>query len=593
MLLTLRDRICNWNPQLFRELGSRLNLSNLGIALAISLIAQLLVILYCWSPISSTSAPINWQSWWKNIFLNLGLVGIWLLIVAGTYLLVKDLASEKKNGTLDFIRFSPRSTQSILIGKMLGVPIVLYGIIIFALPLHLWAGLTSQIHLSRIFIFYGVLVVGCFFFYSVALLYALVGNWLSGIQPWLFSGMVWAFLWLTLLLDKTHAQYLLSPANTLVSIAFESPEYHLNNFEDAKFLLILIGFPLQFVHWFYFPVGERLITLIGLILFNYAFWTYWIWQALKRCFPNPNATLLTKRQSYVLAVCFGVLRFGSALDHHRYDSDYDWGDHFFGVLGPSLGQLCLFLFLIVALSPRRQALLDWTRYHQQRLTRGKNFWNRALVHDLLWDEKSPALLTLAINLLITVPCIVPWVWSWPDAYFKHIKREVFLALPLEACMILIFAAIAQLMMLAPTRRPIFSNLCIPGIIIFWIVVANFASENFGLGLRGFSASIYSKNGGFSLGFIIFCTTLIVAALIAQLAIRTSLGNSILSMISIPGITILGITIAFSLGKFGIEFFLLPLLLCELYILGLLSWKLMRQLQRAGKLPTKAPLTRVS
>ncbi len=465
MLLTLRDRICNWNPQLFRELRSRLNLSNLGIALAISLIAQLLVSLYCWSPTSSTSALINWQSWWKNLFLNLGLVGIWLLIVAGTYLLVKDLASEKKNGTLDFIRFSPRSTQSILIGKMLGVPIVLYGIILFALPLHLWAGLASQIHLSRIFIFYGVLVVGCFFFYSAALLYALVGDWLSGIQPLLFSGMVWAFLWLNQF-DATHAQYLLSPANTLVSIIFDSPDYDLSYLEDAKFLLILIGFPLQFVHWFYFPVGERLITLIGLILFNYAFWTYWIWQALERCFPNPNATLLTKRQSYVLAVCFGVLRFGSTLDHHRYESDFDFGAHFFGVLSPSLGQLCLFLFLIVALSPRRQALLDWTSYHQQRRTRGKNFWNRALLKDLLWDEKSPALVTLAINLLITVPCIVPWVWSWPDAYFKHIKREVFLALPLEACMILIFAAIAQLMILAPTRRPALLNLSVPGVIIF-------------------------------------------------------------------------------------------------------------------------------
>ncbi|MEQ8755591.1 MAG: hypothetical protein RID09_19020 [Coleofasciculus sp. G1-WW12-02] len=584
MLLTLRDRIGNCNPQLLRELGSRLNLSNFGIALAISLIAQLLVSLYCWSPTSSTSAPINWQSWWKNLFLNLGLVGIWLLIVAGTYLLVKDLASEKKNGTLDFIRFSPRSTQSILIGKMLGVPIVLYGIIIFALPLHLWAGLASQIPLSRIFSFYGVLVVSCFFFYSVALLYALVGDWLSGIQPWLFSGMVWAFLWLNLF-DTTHAQYLLSPANTLVSIAFDSPEYDLSYLEDAKFLLILIGFPLQFVHWFYVPVGERLITLIGLILFNYAFWTYWIWQALERCFPNPNATLLTKRQSYVLAVCFGVLRFGSALDHHRYDSDFDFGDHLDGVISPSLGQLCLFLFLIVALSPSRQALLDWTRYHQQRRTRGKNFWNRALLKDLLWDEKSPALLTLAINLLITVPCIVPWIWSWPDSYFKHIKPEAFLALPLEACMILIFAAIAQLMILVPTRRPALSNLCIPGVIIFWIVVANFAGYDFGLSLSwGFRSSRYSE---FSLIFIIFCTTLVVAALIAQLAIRTSLG------ISIPGITIIGITIAFSLGKFGIEFFLLPLFLCELYILGLLSWQLTRQLQRAGKLPTKAPLTRVS
>lgn len=56
------------------------------------------------------------------------------------------------------------------------------------------------------------------------------------------------------------------------------------------------------------------------------------------------------------------------------------------VLGPSLGQLCLFLFLIVALSPRRQALLDWARYRQQRLTRGKGFWKGALIHDLLWGE---------------------------------------------------------------------------------------------------------------------------------------------------------------------------------------------------------------
>jgi hypothetical protein len=73
----------------------------------------------------------------------------------------------------------------------------------------------------------------------------------------------------------------------------------------------------------------------------------------------------------VLAACFGVLRFGSALDHHHYDSKYDWADHFFGVLGPSLGQLCLFLFLIVALSPRRQALLDWARYRQQRPDKGQ------------------------------------------------------------------------------------------------------------------------------------------------------------------------------------------------------------------------------
>jgi hypothetical protein len=616
MLLNLYDRIGDWNPQLLRELRSRLNLSNLGIAVAISLVTQLLVSLYCWSQISFAFSPhvknwstppvssyctdsgipnfgyssynaytclkdaggnfiINWQSWWETVFFNLGLIEIWLLIVAVTYLLVSDLATEKKNGTLNFIRFSPQSTQSVLIGKMLGVPIALYITVLCALPLHLWAGLAGQIPLGRIVTFYGVLVAGCFLFYSAALLYALVGDWLSGIQPWLFSGIVWAFLWVAAF-DATHAQALLSPANTLSTLVDPAGD-GASFWQDGKTLPILISLNLKVVHWFYFPVGERLVTLIGLVLFNYAFWTYWIWQALERRFPNPNATLLTKRQSYVLAACFGVLRFGSALDHHRYDSDYDWGDHFFGVLGPSLGQLCLFLFLIVALSPRHQALLDWARYRQQRLTRGKGFWNGALIHDLLWGEKSPALVTIALNLLITVPCIVPWILSWPDSHFRHIKQEVFLALPVEAGLILIFAAVAQLTILAPTRRPAFSNLSIPGAIILWIAIALFLGGWFGI----FSGMSFRTGPEFNLSSIIFCIILMVVALIAQLGIRTSARNFKPSMLGVPGIAILGITLAFSLGKFGIQFFFLSLLLCELCVLGLLSCQLTRQLQQAG------------
>jgi hypothetical protein len=60
-----------------------------------------------------------------------------------------------------------------------------------------------------------------------------------------------------------------------------------------------------------------------------------------------------------------------------------------------------------------------------------------------------------------------------DYYFKGIKQEVFLSLPLEAGLILIFAAVAQLTILAPTRRPAFSNLSIPGAIILWIAIALF------------------------------------------------------------------------------------------------------------------------
>jgi hypothetical protein len=64
MLLNLYDRIGDWNPQLLRELRSRLNLSNLGIAVAISLVTQLLVSLYCWSQISFAFSPHvkNWST---------------------------------------------------------------------------------------------------------------------------------------------------------------------------------------------------------------------------------------------------------------------------------------------------------------------------------------------------------------------------------------------------------------------------------------------------------------------------------------------------------------------------------------------------
>jgi len=426
MPLTVYDRIGNWNPQLLRELKSRLNSSSFLIAITISIVVQLLVSIY----------------FRNKLFLYIGLVDIWLLIVAGTYLIVRDLAIEKNNGTLEFIRFSPQSPQKIIIGKILGVPIVIYGIVIFTLPFHLWAGIASQISLSRILIFYGFLVVSCFLFYSASILYALVGCWLNGIQPWLFGGIISLWIWLSLIYSNRNYRFqvLFSPTN-IFDLTFSDESLAL---PDTIF--------------FY---------LMGIVVFNYAFWTYWIWQALKRSFPNPRATLLTKKQSYVLAVCFGVLRFVFTDDV----SDNDWGEYIYGVLDSSLAQLSLFLFLIVALSPHRQALLDWVRFSQQRLTRKKGLWNRTLVHDLLWDERSPALVTIAINLLITVPCIVPWISSWNEYYFKDFQQVMWVVLPLEAGLILIFAVIAQLMLLTATRRPAFLSLCIPGVIIFWIVIA--------------------------------------------------------------------------------------------------------------------------
>ena len=133
----------------------------------------------------------------KNIFLSLSIIFIFTLLVGGTYALINNLAQEERRGTLNFIRLSPQSETSILIGKLLGVPILIYIITLTAVPLHLWAGYSADIAWGDILGFYAILTACCIFFYSAALLFALVGGWLSGFQPWLGSGAVLLFLIMT------------------------------------------------------------------------------------------------------------------------------------------------------------------------------------------------------------------------------------------------------------------------------------------------------------------------------------------------------------------------------------------------------------
>ncbi|WP_306297024.1 ABC transporter ATP-binding protein [Nostoc sp. C052] len=83
-----------------------------------------------------------WRDSWENIFLTLSVIFIFTLLFTGTYLLISDLAKEETCGTLNFIRLSPQSETSILTGKLLGVPSLIYLTILVAVPLHLWACFT-------------------------------------------------------------------------------------------------------------------------------------------------------------------------------------------------------------------------------------------------------------------------------------------------------------------------------------------------------------------------------------------------------------------------------------------------------------------
>ena len=66
------------------------------------------------------------------------------LLVMGTYLLIADLSREERRGTLNFIRMSPESAKNILLGKLLGVPILVYFTVEFGTTIALSIRISSK-----------------------------------------------------------------------------------------------------------------------------------------------------------------------------------------------------------------------------------------------------------------------------------------------------------------------------------------------------------------------------------------------------------------------------------------------------------------
>ena len=461
------DLVGDRNPQLLRELKGRLKPRNLILAVAISLLGQSLVLMaflarlpqdtlddveefsksdpYCTGSVVYDSDRtclvdglgnllVDWQRWSLDLFLALSVIGIFGLLVAGTYLLIDNLAQEEHRGTLNFIRLSPRSPQNILWGKILGVPILLYVVALLAVPLHLWAGFSASIPLVGILSFYSVLVMSCLFFYSISLLFGLISS--GGFQSFLGSGVVLLFNlvgvekpilgnaldWISIFSPALVLQYLIDATGNKPTISFSYSE-------------------IQQLHWFNLPVGIGIVGIISISILNYSFWTYWTWQAMQRRFPNPSKSIFSKRQSYLLVACFEVVILGFAAFGERFGLIYN-----FQIL---LGyNFLLFFGLIITLTPQRQAVHDWARYRQQKVSSRKGLLNSSLIRDLIWGEQSPAIVAIALNLAITAIILIPWIISTDNSN----KLLVLMALVLSSSFILVCAAIAQLVVFKQTQK---------------------------------------------------------------------------------------------------------------------------------------------
>ncbi|MEG4056281.1 MULTISPECIES: hypothetical protein [unclassified Microcoleus] len=464
MTLHLLDKIGNWNPQLFREIKGRLNTGNMAIASALSLSAQLLLFMYYSAQIPVPPAngeytypiyhrfcifknassyekqcvrdalgnfAIDWSQWWLEIFIWLSILSALALLVAGTYMLVSDLDKEERRGTLNFIRLSPQSAKTIFLGKIFGVPILLYLATILGVPLHLYAGLAAQIPLNEILCFYIAVAASCALFYSTAMLSGLTTSWLGGFQPWLASAtafVVFGISWLPLTRAAGDVLHFLSPLAML--------RYQLFLVDKTDFDSLVEN--LDKLQWFYLPVGTNIASGLALCLLVCGTGTYWMWQGWQRRFPNPSATVLSKRQSYLLVICCQVIFLGFALQSDPPNSG--------NLICLLILNLVMFLALIAALTSDRQSLYDWARYRKQIVPSNQKLWRRYPLLDLIWSDKSPAVVAIAINFLSSVIILTPW------ALLE--KNEINGFCGVIGCLnfILIYAAITQLFLFTKTRN---------------------------------------------------------------------------------------------------------------------------------------------
>lgn len=465
------DSLGEKNPQLFREIKGRLKQKNVIIVSLASIIGQTLLYLYftnllpvegvnsysryctgsdgddyyyhswgnCQTDFAGNLQVIK-ELWWLDLFTTMSVIGIFILLVTGSYMLIADISKENSRKTLNFLRLTPQSALTIMGGKIMGVPSLVYLFGLWAIPLHVVAGWNANIPLHLILAFYGVLAVSCFFFYTASIFFSLITSNLGGFQAWLGSLIIFFFClginaqvlqtgtltltsfdWLTLFYPGTFLAYLvkgtfLAP-NTIGYLSLEG----LNN-----------------LNWYGNSWWQNPLSGFVFISANYALWSYWLWQGIKRSFHNPHHTAISKYHSYLITACFVVCNLGFTLQKLPLkNSDYDI--QLFSFL---LFNFTYFLVMGVLLTPSRQVLLDWSQFRHQNSSHN-------LFHDLILEDNSPMVGAIVLNVIIVTLYVIPAFLIFPMMQDKLLMIS---GLILGGLMVIFYGTIYQIFSTLKTRK---------------------------------------------------------------------------------------------------------------------------------------------
>jgi hypothetical protein len=423
-----------WNAQLFRELKGRLNSKNFILILLGSFIAQALLMMtffvrlptsptleqkdrlqdYCFSTIKGCKLDqwshviTDWPHWWTDILIAMSWVISTVLVVGGLYFLVNDLRSEETRGTLNFVRLSPQSAANVFIGKLLGVPILIYLAVVSILPLQLIAGSNSFGVLNTL-VFDGLWLAIAGLFYLGAML-------LVTITPVMPIGIALFAWWLQSTVGMMM-QFIISTAKSSSLFTQNTPT------------------------WFYLPIFNSVTNFMLFSIFSCGLIAYAMWQMLCRRYLNPNDTLISKKQSYQLNGMLQLWLMGWALPL-SLSTPHITND----ILAAVSSIQFIFAFILIStIIPRRDVLQEWCRQTDLRLQKGLPRW----WPDLIWDDRSPAVVALAINLIVAVA-----VW----VLFGFMRSTSSAILPVAGLMLLVLLNCGIAAQISTTHKlPAFLN----------------------------------------------------------------------------------------------------------------------------------------
>jgi hypothetical protein len=433
------------NPQLLRELRARFQVRSVGATIGISLALQVLVVLffvlrlpdqpyqqYCLSKAVGECSKIDWRMWWGDIFKILTYLIPYVLCIPGVYAIGNDLSQEAQKGTINILRLSPRSSQNILLGKLIGVPILGYFSLILIMPLHIIAAFLGAISPGFFFSFYLTLVA-----WTVPIFLAttsLTGFRKPNTQSPSSNGVGPLFIFFILI-----TMPIIQVWNVItVWNWFKVPGLH---FENNDFS----------IKWFSLNINNGFAIPHLFLLVNISLVVAFFYVVLNRAFQKPTAKM-KKAHSYGIVLYVTISLLGLILADNLVRTSQAEALAALSVV--SAASIFPMLLLIISLLSSRQSILDWLRSRQEialdmrSQSKPRAAQRSEQIRDWVFGERSPGIIAVCINLLIVFCALFLILFQIKSDEFN----SGWIGLLLTITLIANYGFLAQLMLMMETAK---------------------------------------------------------------------------------------------------------------------------------------------